>query len=79
MLFFTQTTLEFNDELVRLATQRAAEEGVSLEAVVESALRAHLAGPARTGHKLSWETVTTACDPGRCRPPAPGATSMPSK
>ena len=37
-----KTTLQLDDELLRLAKQRAAAEGVALRAFVEDALRARL-------------------------------------
>lgn len=57
MLLCVRTRLDVNDELMRLAKQRAAEEGESLESVLERALRAHLAAPAeRSKYKLQWRT-----------------------
>jgi len=54
-----KTTLELDDELLRLAKQRAAAQGVPLRAYVEDALRARmLPGPERSRRfKLKVPTV----------------------
>lgn len=57
MLLCMRTTLDINDELMRLAKRRAVEEGESLKSVVEGALRVHLSAPAeRSKYKLQWGT-----------------------
>jgi plasmid stability protein len=53
-----KTTLNLDDELVRRAKRRAAEQGTTLTAVIEDALRAALSEPARNmGFKLRLVTV----------------------
>ncbi|HVW11689.1 MAG TPA: hypothetical protein VHC90_24070 [Bryobacteraceae bacterium] len=47
-----RTTIEIPDELMRNAKKRAADEGTSLRAVVETALRQHLSGGAQTDRKF---------------------------
>lgn len=42
-----KTTLNLDDELIRRGKRLAAERGTTLTALVEAALRAELAGPAR--------------------------------
>lgn len=42
-----KTTLNLDDELIRRSKRLAAERGTTLTAVVETALRAELAGPAQ--------------------------------
>ncbi|HVL02871.1 MAG TPA: DUF6364 family protein [Acidimicrobiales bacterium] len=42
-----KTTLNLDDELIRRGKRLAAERGTTLTAVVEAALRAELAGPAK--------------------------------
>lgn len=42
-----KTTLNLDDELLRRGKRLAAERGTTLTALVEAALRAELAGPAR--------------------------------
>lgn len=49
-----RTTIEINDQLMRKAKAKAAEEGTSLRALVEAALRVHLGGPRRQKFKLQW-------------------------
>ena len=64
MLFCMRTTLDINDELLRQVKRRAADEGTSLRAVIESALRAHIGRPRRgTSYRLRWRT-----EKGRVRP-----------
>jgi len=59
-----RTTLDINDELMRQVKRRAADEGTTLRAVIEGALRAHV-GRAKRGrsYRLSWRT-----EKGRSRP-----------
>lgn len=57
--------MDVNDQLLRLAKQRAIEEGTSLKQVVENALRAHLSGPVqRPPYKLRWRTEKGKVLPG---------------
>jgi hypothetical protein len=59
-----RTTLDINDELLRQVKRRAADEGTSLRAVIESALRSHIGRPRRgTSYRLHWRT-----EKGRVRP-----------
>jgi hypothetical protein len=59
-----RTTLDIADEILRLAKKRAADNGVALRQVVESALRAYLSGrPKGSGYRLKWRT-----EKGRLRP-----------
>lgn len=46
MLLRMRTTLDIDDELLRAAKARAADSRTTLQATVEQALRAFLAGPA---------------------------------
>ena len=65
MLLCLRSTVDINDELMRLAKQRAANEGGSLKSVVEQALRAHLSAPARRPrYKLQWRTEKGTLQPG---------------
>jgi len=60
-----RTTIEINDDLLRQAKRKAADEGTSLRAVVERALRLHLGGKQRArGYKLTWRTETGRTLPG---------------
>jgi hypothetical protein len=53
-----RTTLNIEDGLIRRARHKAAEEGRTLTAVIEEALRALLRRPARAGaaFQLRWVT-----------------------
>ena len=60
-----RTTIDISDELLRLAKRRAADEGTTLKAVFEDALRGHLVrGPSRPGYRLEWRTETGRIQPG---------------
>jgi hypothetical protein len=65
MLRCVRTTIDLNDEVLRRAKQRAADEGVPLREVVEAALRNHLARRPGQGRKytLKWRP-----ERGRLRP-----------
>ena len=57
--------MELNDQLLRAAKQRAANEGIPLRRVIESALRTYLEGPSkRRGYKLRWRTERGRLQPG---------------
>lgn len=59
-----RTTIELNDELLRGVRHRAADEGTTLRAVVERALRSYLGGSIRdSGYRLRWRP-----ERGRLRP-----------
>jgi hypothetical protein len=52
-----RTTLELNNELLRAAKRRAADDRQTLRQVVEAALRAYLGRPAtRRGYRLRWRS-----------------------
>jgi len=60
-----RTTIDLNDEVLRRAKKRAADEGIPLRALIEDALRAHLAtGSRRSGYKLLWRTEHGRLLPG---------------
>lgn len=64
-LLSMRTTIDLNDDLLRRAKRRAAEEGVTLRQVVEAALRKHLCDTrARTGYQLKWRTERGRVQPG---------------
>jgi Arc/MetJ family transcription regulator len=52
-----RTTVDINEQLLRQARRRAADEDTTLRAIVESALRAYLGRPGRKGWEgLKWRT-----------------------
>ena len=60
-----RTTVEINDELFRLAKQRAVEKGIPLREVIETALRAHLGStPGGKPYRLEWHTEGGGLQPG---------------
>jgi Arc/MetJ family transcription regulator len=65
MFLCMRTTIDIGDELLRQAKKRAANEGVPLRNVVESALRSYLAAQRkRGGYKLRWRTERGRVQPG---------------
>lgn len=65
MLIHMRTTLDINDELMRLAKERAARQGSTLRSVVEAALRSHLTTPeSRPEYRLEWRTEEGKLLPG---------------
>jgi hypothetical protein len=65
MLVRMRTTLDIADEVLRLAKKRAADEGVPLRQIVESALRGFLAArTARRTYRLNWKTERGRLQPG---------------
>ena len=52
-----RTTLDFEDDLIRRAKARAANEGVSLTRLVEDALRRYLAPAPKTGKPFELKLV----------------------
>ena len=65
MLWHMRTTLDINEELLRQAKRRAADEGSSLRSVVEQALRTFLAPRRRgPGYRLEWRTERGTLQPG---------------
>lgn len=60
-----RTTLEIGDTLFLQAKKRAAEEGVPLRHLVETALRSYLGGrPKRRQYRLRWRTERGKLLPG---------------
>jgi hypothetical protein len=60
-----RTTLDLNDQLMREVSRRASDERISIRAVIESALRAHLGRPLKRGHyRLCWRTEKGKLQPG---------------
>ena len=53
-----RTTLDIEDGLLRLARRKAAEEGRTLTAVIEEALRGLLRRPARPSRRFRLRWVT---------------------
>jgi hypothetical protein len=52
-----RTTIEISDELCRQLKRKAADEGVTIRQVVESALRVYLGKQTRRkGYELKWKT-----------------------
>lgn len=65
MFICMRTTIELGDELLRQAKKRAADEGVPLREVIESALRRYLAGGRRrAGYRLQWRPERGRLQPG---------------
>lgn len=65
MLSCMRTTIDLNDTVLRAAKRRAAEDGKTLKALVEEALRAHLSGkPRRADYRLQWRTEQGTLNPG---------------
>lgn len=65
MLLCMRTTIEINNELLRLAKKQAADTGRPLRAVVETALRSYLQErPRQTRYKLHWRTERGKLMPG---------------
>jgi len=65
MLLFMRTTVDINDEVLRLAKREAAKRRMPLRELVERALRAHLAAPGvRAPHTLSWTPESGRLLPG---------------
>lgn len=60
-----RTTIDISDELLRQAKKKAADEGVPLRQVVESALRVYLGKqPMESGYQLRWRTERGRLLPG---------------
>lgn len=53
-----RTTLDLDDGLIRKAKRRAADEGTTLTAVIEDALRQHLAPARPTGKPFRLKLLT---------------------
>jgi hypothetical protein len=60
-----RTTMDLSDELLRKAKRRAADEGIPLREVVETALRRYLLTRRERGrYRLSWRTEKGGLQPG---------------
>jgi Arc/MetJ family transcription regulator len=60
-----RTTIDLSDELLRLAKRRAVDEGTTLKAVFEDALRRYLEPRRpRSGYRLSWRVESGRLQPG---------------
>ncbi len=60
-----RTTFDLNDELVERAKQQAARERTTLKAIVERALRTHLARrPLTRTYRLRWRPERGRLQPG---------------
>jgi hypothetical protein len=60
-----RTTIEIGDELFRQLKRKAADEGVTIRQVVESALRVYLGKQTkRKGYELQWKTERGRILPG---------------
>jgi hypothetical protein len=60
-----RTTIDMSDELYRQAKKRAAEESMTLRALIEAALRLYLGGKGRAGeYKFEWKTFRGKLQPG---------------
>lgn len=68
MLTCMRTTIDINDEVLRQAKRRAADETVPLREIVERALRAFLGGKsgASTRYALRWRTERGRLQAGVC-------------
>jgi plasmid stability protein len=65
MLICMRTTLNLDDELMRVARQRAAQTGRTMTEILELALRELLDRESRpaTGYRLRWVTVRGRAQP----------------
>jgi hypothetical protein len=65
MFLCVRTTVDISDDLMRRAKKKAADDGVPLRDVVESALRSYLS-PRRAegGYKFQWATERGELMPG---------------
>ena len=65
MLVCMRTTIDLNDELLEKAKQEAARERTTLRAVIERALRRHLARRTSTrAYHLQWRPERGRLQPG---------------
>jgi Arc/MetJ family transcription regulator len=65
MLLCMRTTIEISDELCRQLKRKAADEGVTIRQVVESALRVYLGKQTRRkDYELKWKTERGRILPG---------------
>ena len=65
MLLCVRTTIDINDELFRRAKRQAVRERITLRALIDRALRAHLASTRpRDRYALRWRTEKGRLLPG---------------
>jgi len=66
MFIFMRTTLNLDDNLMRVAKRRAAETGRTLSSMIETALREIIEQEKKTKHsyRLRWVTVKGGVQPG---------------
>lgn len=66
MLFCMRTTLDLDDELMKLVRRRAADAGTTITAVIEEALREALVHrrPDTGGYSFRWITTEGRALPG---------------
>jgi len=65
MLLRVRTTIEIGDELLRQLKRKAADEGLTIRQVVETALRIYLGKPTkRKAYQLNWKTEKGRILPG---------------
>ncbi len=53
-----------NDQLFRAVKRQAAQDGVTMKAIVEGALRRYIQPAPRKRYKLQWQTERGALQPG---------------
>lgn len=59
-----KTTMELPDELYRHVKKRAADDGTSIKAIVEKALRLYLGGQTKSEYRFSWHPDSGTLLPG---------------
>jgi hypothetical protein len=60
-----RTTIEIGDELLRQLKRKAADEGLTIRQIVETALRVYLGKPLkRKAYQLKWKTERGRILPG---------------
>lgn len=66
MLICMRTTLNLDDDLMRVVKRRAAEDGSTMTQIIEEALRGHLSRDRERGQpfELRWVTVKGRALPG---------------
>lgn len=65
MLLCMRTTIDLNDELLRAAKRKAADEGVTLKEIIERALRSALGTkPPGKRYRLKLKTMRGRVRPG---------------
>jgi hypothetical protein len=56
--------MDLSDELYRRVKKRAADDGASIKAIVEKALRLYLGGPAKSEYRFRWHPDSGTLLPG---------------